>query len=78
MFFLEPILSPFHKFRPRNRFETERTYVPESRNNHSNSKHGVPMEELNGVRKNGPSPASVPSPEKEDPLIYTNNGQSEV
>uniref|UniRef100_A0A8L8JV63 G_PROTEIN_RECEP_F2_4 domain-containing protein n=1 Tax=Heligmosomoides polygyrus TaxID=6339 RepID=A0A8L8JV63_HELPZ len=32
----------------RRRFETERTYVPENRNV---TKHGVPMEELNGTKK---------------------------
>lgn len=34
--------------RPRQRFETERTYVPENRNI---TKHGMPMEELNGTKK---------------------------
>ncbi|VDO21155.1 unnamed protein product [Haemonchus placei] len=40
---------PIEFFKPRQRFETERTYVPENRNV---TKHGVPMEELNGTKKN--------------------------
>ncbi|XGW32355.1 hypothetical protein V3C99_017142 [Haemonchus contortus] len=39
---------PIEFFKPRQRFETERTYVPENRNV---TKHGVPMEELNGTKK---------------------------
>ncbi|UMM43780.1 hypothetical protein L5515_019145 [Caenorhabditis briggsae] len=39
---------PFEFFKSRNRFETERTYVPETRNA---TKNGVPMEELNGTKK---------------------------
>ncbi|WKY16119.1 hypothetical protein Q1695_001083 [Nippostrongylus brasiliensis] len=39
---------PIEFFKPRQRFETERTYVPENRNV---TKHGVPMEELNGAKK---------------------------
>lgn len=34
-------------FRTRNRFETERTYVPEARNA---TKNGVPMEEMNKTK----------------------------
>ncbi|CAD6188719.1 unnamed protein product [Caenorhabditis auriculariae] len=37
---------PIEFFKPRQRYETERTYVPENRNTHP--KNGVPMEELNG------------------------------
>ncbi|CAA20927.2 G_PROTEIN_RECEP_F2_4 domain-containing protein [Caenorhabditis elegans] len=38
---------PFEFFKTRNRFETERTYVPEARNA---TKNGVPMEEMNKTK----------------------------
>ncbi|GMT06150.1 hypothetical protein PENTCL1PPCAC_28324, partial [Pristionchus entomophagus] len=41
---------PFHFFLRRARFETERTYVPDS-HHHANHKLGVPMGELNGGEK---------------------------
>ncbi|KHN73027.1 Corticotropin-releasing factor receptor 2 [Toxocara canis] len=37
-----------HLFRQRERFETERTYIPEA-GNHKSRRLGVPMEELNGM-----------------------------
>ncbi|VDM60619.1 unnamed protein product [Angiostrongylus costaricensis] len=40
---------PIEFFKPRQRFETERTYVPENRNM---TKHGMPMEELECVKGN--------------------------
>uniref|UniRef100_A0A0K0D7M5 Anoctamin n=1 Tax=Angiostrongylus cantonensis TaxID=6313 RepID=A0A0K0D7M5_ANGCA len=39
---------PIEFFKPRQRFETERTYVPENRNI---TKHGMPMEELECVKE---------------------------
>ncbi|CAB3399403.1 unnamed protein product [Caenorhabditis bovis] len=66
---------PIEFFKPRNRFETERTYVPENRN--VPSKNGVPMGELNGTKKNTTDSNDSNGPMNSDNQIYSVTAKSE-